>query len=99
METFEKVVFRMQRRPNPYTGREVCIATFPEDEANRGRVAYLAFEFINGRPVFEPYAEMDLSYYYHDTKLIHKGTPQAAACLKAIEDYYGTRFTVREKLY
>ena len=96
----EKVIFRTEK--NPYDrDREYYIAAFPEESANPGCIAILPFTFrLDGntmRAVFEPLTEASYVYYY-GTKLVHKNTDKARACLAAVEKYYETKFDVREKL-
>ena len=93
----ERVVFRKEFPGKPFAPN--FIAVFPEDEANPGMIAYIAFNMREGRgPVFEPYSEMALGYYYGKTKPVKKDSDDAKKCLKAIEAYYDTKFRVMEKI-
>lgn len=91
----ERVVFRIEK--NPYAGGTGYLAVFPEDDARPGHIACTPFYFENGRPVFEPFTEMSLEYYYH-TKPVHKNSRKAEQCLTAITEYYHCRFEVGEKI-
>ena len=93
----EKVVFRTEK--NPYMPGEFFLAAFPKAPANPGSVCVLPFYFDDqDRAVFEPFTEASYEYYYNSTKLVHKNTDKAKACLAAIEKFYETQFDVREKL-
>lgn len=92
----ERVIFRTDH--DPYMKCEKYLAIFPDDPTNVGRLAYVSFYFNGERPVFEPYGEMSIEYYYYNTKRIKKGTELSAKCLCAIEWFYDSKFVVREKL-
>lgn len=94
----ERVVFRTENTKSAFAAD--YIAVFPDDEANPGMLAYVAFKLDRGgRPVFEPYAEMSRGYYYGRTKLVKKNSDDAEICLKAIMEYYPEgNFRVMEKL-
>lgn len=93
----ERVIFRRDKQHEK--GADWFLAAFPDDEANPGRVACLPFyvPYKSGAPVFEPFCEVDLSYYY-STKLVHKDEMCAEACKEVIENYYAAEFEVVEKL-
>lgn len=92
----ERVIFRKEK--NPYApGGESFLVVFPDDEANPGRLGCVSFYFENGRTYYEPYGECSREYYY-GTRIIHKGTEEAARCLQAIEAYYDGKYKVCEKL-
>lgn len=98
--TKEKVIFRREK-PNELheKGAFYFLAAFPEELSNPGTVACLPFHVFCGtnRPVFEPFCEVSLDYYY-GTKIVHKNEMAAQACLEAVQDYYGAEFAVVEKL-
>lgn len=101
MQNAERVVFRTEKDPfMPWLTKYV--AAFPEDLATTGNIAYVSFYFNDdGRAVFEPYSEMDSSYYYKKTKLVHKNSAEAQKCLEAVTAYYANLnavFVVAEKL-
>ena len=93
----ERVVFR---REVPHEkGADYFLAAFPEESANPGTVACLPFHvpYKTNSPVFEPFCEVSLDYYY-STKLIHRGEMAAEACLEAVQSYYNSEFAIAEKL-
>lgn len=95
--TKEKVIFR---REVPHEkGADYFLAAFPEEGTNPGTVACLPFHvpYKTNRPVFEPFCEVSLDYYY-STKIVHKNEMAAKACLEAVQEYYGAEFAVVEKL-
>ena len=91
----ERVIFRKEY--NPYTKKWGYLACFPDDEANRGRIAATPFHFVDGLAVFEPYSELDFGYYYKK-KIIHKEDALIGKLLDAIESYYNCKFSVCEKI-
>lgn len=92
----ERVIFR--REYNPYTKEWGFLAAFPDDECNMGMIACTPFGFNrDGRPYFEPYTEVSLSYYY-GKKIVHRRDQTIGRLRKAIEDYYKTTFRVCEKI-
>lgn len=93
----ERVIFRRDKQREK--GAWCFLAAFPDDDANPGRVACLPFHvpYKSGAPVFEPFCEVDLSYYY-STKLVHKDESVAETCKEVVENYYATEFEVVEKL-
>lgn len=92
----ERVVFRKDY--DPYMKIEKYVAVFPDDPHNAGTLPFVALYFNGDRPVFEPYGEMCLDYYYKKTKCIYKQSDDALRCLRAVEWYYDSQFEVREKL-
>ena len=92
----EKVIFRYEW--NPETRRGTCLACFPDDPANPGRIACLPMDFNGDSAVFEPFCEVSLDYYYKRTRILHKGSSAAIKCKEAIEKYYGHSFRVVEKI-
>ena len=96
-KTMERVVFR--REVPQEKGAFYFLAAFPEECASPGTVACLPFHVPHDsdRPVFEPFCEVSLDYYYR-TKPIHRGEMAAKACLEAVQEYYGTEFAFAEKL-
>ena len=98
--TKEKVIFRREKTSELHEkGSFYFLAAFPEEEANPGMVACLPFHIpvASDRPVFEPFCEVSLDYYY-GTKLVRKTELAAKAGLEAVQKYYGAEFTVVEKL-
>lgn len=92
----ERVIFK--REYNPYTKEWGFLAAFPDDECNRGTIAATPFGFNrDGKPFFEPYTEIALSYYY-GRKIVHRKDPMIGRLREAIEKYYGTTFRVCEKI-
>lgn len=92
----ERVIFR--REYNPYTKEWGFLAAFPDDECNRGMISGISFKFgADGKPVFEPYTDYALPYYY-GRKLVRRNTPDAARCRAAVEGLYNTTFRVCEKI-
>ena len=92
----ERVIFRKEY--NPITKEFDYLAAFPDDEAGRGRIAVSPFALkMDGTAVFEPYTEVPLSYYYAK-KIIRRNSPEMGMLRKTIEDYYGTKFRVCEKI-
>lgn len=92
----ERVIFRKEF--NPLTKGFDYLAAFPDDEAGRGRIAVSPFALKNdGTAVFEPYTEVPFDYYYRN-KLVRRRDPKVGALRRAIEDHYGTKFRVCEKI-
>ena len=91
----DRVVFRMEK--DKYRGGDSILAIFPDDPANPGRYGVLPFFYRNGRPVFEPYCEADRSYLLN-CKIIHKNTPVAERALATVEEYYGERYRIMERI-
>lgn len=96
----ERVIFRIEK--NPYdTHHEYYLAVFPDTPANRGRYACISFHFGSDDKgeyaIFDPFCECD-RWYYLKTKCVHKNTPLAERCKKAVEEYYGESFRVMEKI-
>jgi len=81
-------------------GIEKYLAVFPDDPVATGtHLAYVAFYFNgNNKAVFEPYGEMDVSYYYKKTKIVHKKDPKARELLNTINSYFGVEFKLAEKI-
>lgn len=94
-EKKERVVFRREKQKCA----DSFLAAFPEEPCNPGMVACLPFfvRHSDNRPLFEPFTEVSLDYYYK-TKPVRKGTMCAEACKEAVEKYYDTEFEVAEKL-
>lgn len=96
MENAEKVIFRSER---DYFGNETYLAVFPEEKSNPMRYCILPFGFDgHGEPYFEPFGECSWEYYYNFTKVIHKNDERMPKLLETIEQYYGTKFKVMEKV-
>lgn len=86
MNSVLKVIIRKEY--NKYTKKWGYLAAFPEIPANPGRILCLPFHIAeNGKAVFEPHDEADLSYYYRK-KLVHANTEEAEKCCAAIDEYY-----------
>lgn len=91
----ERVIFR--REYDPYMKEWGYLAAFPDDDAGRGRIACSPFKLREDGAVFEPYTEVSFSYYY-GKKIVHRKDPMMGKLRKAVEDYYGTKFRVCEKV-
>lgn len=93
----EKVIFR--REYDPYRKEWTFLAVFPEEEANRGRIAAVPFWF-DGHNIawFEPFCEVDRMYYLNRTRIIHKKEAIVEKLLSAIENRYDQQFRVVEKI-
>lgn len=92
----EKVIFR--REYDPYMKRWGYIAGFPNDTVLTGRIGCIPFKiYEDGKAVFEPYTEVD-KFYFLKKKLVHKGTEEAEACVKALEKMYNGNYFVAEKI-
>lgn len=92
----ERVIFRTEY--DPYMKMEKYLAVFPDDPANPGRVAFTPLYFNSHGVTFEPYGEMDLSYYYKKTKIVHKKETVVAPLLTALNQFYGIDFRAVEKM-
>ena len=91
----ERVILRIEK--NPYVDGTSYLAAFPDEEALPGRIAAVAFHFEYGLAIFEPFCEVDLSYYY-GTKPLHKTDDAYRGCLKALTDYYQVTFHPVERM-
>lgn len=91
----ERVIFR--REYDPYMKEWGFLAAFPDDDAGRGLIAAVPFKIKEGKAVFENYGEIALPYYY-SKKIVHRKDPMMGKLRKAVEDYYGTKFRVCEKV-
>ena len=96
MKQAERVIFREEKNPYAPNGKSF-LAVFPDEEANPGRINCLPFYCENEITYYAPYCECSCEYYY-STRIVHKGTEEAARCLQAIERYFDGKFTVCEKL-
>lgn len=92
----QKVIFREEY--DKYTEKWGFLAIFPEDEANRGRVAVIPFHFNSEeRPVYEPYTEADIEYVM-SKKIIHKNDERIPKLVDAIERRIEDQVQVVEKI-
>ena len=92
----ERVIFRKQY--NPYTKEWGFLAAFPDDDCSVGMISGVSFTFDrDGKAVFEPYTDYSLPYYYAK-KIVRRKDPMMGKLRKAVEDYYGTKFRVCEKV-
>lgn len=94
-EQAEKVIFREEY--NPYQHTWDYLAIFPEEESSLGTVLAVPFYFGGETAWFEPVVEIGWRYYYK-TKIIHKTDKRIPKLLTALENYYGTKFKVMEKV-
>lgn len=95
--TKEKVIFR--REYDPYMKTWGYLAGFPNDEANKGRIAVFDFKiFENGTVQGGCHDEADKNYFTK-LKLVHKGTDEADMCLNALKKLHSDEdFYVAEKI-
>ena len=91
----QKVIFREEY--DKYTDEWGYLAIFPDDDANRGRVAVIPFKIRGNRPWFEPYCEADINYVL-GKKIIHKNDERISELVEAIEKRIGDTVQVVEKM-
>lgn len=97
----EKVIFR--REYDPYMKVWGYVAGFPNQEANRGRIAIVSFKLDEDGKAYSYYADEADKFYFTKLKLVHKGTDEAEKCLDALkkmypEDEYECEYFVAEKI-
>lgn len=98
----ERVIFRTER--DPYRDAQNFLAVFPDDSARPGYLESVAFYFSGNDVIFESFSEMSYGYYYNNTRIVHKGTAEAARCMEAIRrrfsspPYNGGEFRQVEKI-
>lgn len=95
--TKEKVIFR--REYDHYLKKWGYLAGFPNDEANRGRIAVVDFKILDDGTVIRGcFDEADV-LYFTKLKLVHKNTEEAEQCMKAIKSFLPEEnFVVGEKI-
>lgn len=94
----ERVIFRTYKDPYKPKNTPCFLAAFPDDEAGRGRILATPFYFDgHGTAWFEPCDEIDESYYYHSTKIVHKDDHRVLLLLNVLSRYYDADFRVCEK--
>lgn len=87
----------MRREYDPFMEIEKVLCVFPDDRANPGKLCYVVMWFDgHGTAWFEPYGECDYYYYLHLKPL--KDMEMAEKCKKALEDRYGGKFKVMQKI-
>ena len=91
----ERVVFREEY--NPYMKHITYIAFFPDDDANPGCIGAIPFGYNGGELYYEPYTEIDYGYMLNK-KIIHKNDIRIPRLRKAIENRYGIKVRVVERI-
>lgn len=92
----ERVIFRKEY--DPYMKEWGFLAAFPDDDCNDGTISGVSFWFdANGKAWFETYTDYSLPYYY-SKKIVRRKDPMIGKLRKAVEEYYGTKFRVCEKV-
>ena len=93
----EKVIFR--REYDHYLKKWGYLAGFPNDEANRGRIAVVDFKILDDGTVIRGcFDEADINYFTK-LKLVHKETEEAEECMKALKSFLPEEnFMVGEKI-
>ena len=86
----EKVIFREEKGGG-------FLAVFPEDYAKPDGYAAVAFTLANGEAIFEPYMEVNALYMF-GCRIVHKNDKRIAELLNALENRYGIKFKVCEKI-
>ena len=97
-QTKEKVIFRQDLTEGEYYESGSYLAAFPEEETNPGTILAVNFMFQNGKPIFCPFYELSLEYYYNKTRIIHKTAKESETLLKAIEEHCDQEFKQVEKI-
>lgn len=87
----------MRREYDPFMEIEKVMCVFPDDRANLGRLCYVVMWFDgHGTAWFESYGECD--YYYYLSLKPLKDVEMVDKCIKALEDRYGGKFKVVQKI-
>ena len=93
----ERVLFRYMN--DPYLKVVRWVAVFPDDPANPGRLSFISGYYDgHDKPIFDPFDEMDLAYYYKHTKPVSRDMHVVPILIADIEAYCNTKVNMMERM-